>query len=88
MRLGRPKVLIVIQVTGPRGYDHVGQFVKDFDPKGAEGRGTLTLTPELDRAKKFRSSQEAEDFYLQEARDGNPALRFFSVRTLAVTKVD
>jgi hypothetical protein len=81
------KTRFVIQITEPENHPHAGKYLKGFDPRGNDGRGTVYVTESLDEAKKFRTPERAERFYLQEAHDGTQALRFFSVRTLAVAKV-
>lgn len=77
---------IVLQVTAPERHPYVGQYLKDFDPNGAEGRGTVTVTPEIRRAKSFPAAQPAMDWYMTKAANGYPAMRWFAVRVVELER--
>lgn len=53
-------------------------YVKSFDPDGFNGRGQLTTTPDVGRAKQFSTQVEALRFWQQQSKvnptrpDGQP----------------
>lgn len=55
-----------------------GQYLKDFDFEAQDGRGIISLTPDLAEAKKFAAADEAFTFWKTQPecrpfrRDGNP----------------
>ena len=59
-RSHRPKVLKILGLaSGHRTDEHVGEYVRAFDPDALGGRGYLLTTAELSRAKVFPTFAEA-----------------------------
>jgi hypothetical protein len=89
-------VNIVIQLVAPA---HTGQpfvapiYVRDFDPDGNHGRGTLKTTVRAAEAKQFASIAEAHDFWRQQSsthplRDDGKPNRPLTAYTVSIFSLD
>lgn len=76
--------LLVLKITGPAIHPNVGEYVRDFDRVGNDGRGTVFTTETIALAKLFASTDEADSFVNQPAANGKPSLTYFSLELVPV----
>lgn len=70
-----------------------GQFVKEFDPDGNDGRGTLVVTDKQSAAIGFKDHHDALEYWRQQStthpyRDDNKPNRPLTAFNVVIERVD